>query len=73
MWVIIMPLFEPSQDIRSALLHEAEDSAGANAEVAAAWNHLFMLEVPQELFAAMEEQRAACEAIIASKDTLITG
>jgi hypothetical protein len=32
-----------------------------------------MLEVPQELFAAMEEQRAACEAIIASKDTLITG
>ncbi len=59
------------QELRSRLLAEAEQSASANAAVAARWPALFHTDVPQELFAALEEQRAACEAIIGSKDALI--
>lgn len=63
----------PPQDLRTAVLAEAEASAVANARVAGAWGGLFALEVPQALFAALEGQRAACEAVIASKDALIAG
>lgn len=61
------------QDLRSKLLSEAESSAAANAEVAVRWGSVLQLNVPQDLFRAIEEQRVACEAVIASKDRLIAG
>jgi hypothetical protein len=60
-------------ELRSMLLAEAERSAAANAELASGWPPLFDIPVPQKLWGAMEEQRAACEAIIASKDALVAG
>lgn len=61
------------QELRSKLLQEAEGSASANAEVAVRWGSVLQLNVPQDLFRAIEEQRIACEAVIASKDRLIAG
>jgi dynein regulatory complex protein 1 len=61
------------QELRGKLLAEAESSAAANAEVAVRWGAVLGLDVPQELFQAIEEQRMACEAVIASKDRLIAG
>jgi hypothetical protein len=61
------------QELRGKLLAEAEASAAANAEVAVRWGAVLGLDVPQELFQAIEEQRMACEAVIASKDRLIAG
>ncbi|WIA22959.1 hypothetical protein OEZ86_009886 [Tetradesmus obliquus] len=59
------------QELRGKLLAEAESSAAANAAVAVRWGAVLGLDVPQELFQAIEEQRMACEAVIASKDRLI--
>eukprot|EP00882_Tetradesmus_deserticola_P028801 GHRQ01032095.1.p1 GENE.GHRQ01032095.1~~GHRQ01032095.1.p1 ORF type:complete len:269 (+),score=137.27 GHRQ01032095.1:340-1146(+) len=59
------------QELRGKLLAEAESSAAANAEVAVRWGAVLGLDVPQELFQAIEEQRLSCEAVIASKDRLI--
>jgi hypothetical protein len=61
------------QELRGKLLAEAESSAAANAAVAVRWGSVLGLDVPQELFQAIEEQRMACEAVIASKDRLIAG
>jgi len=61
------------QDLRAKLLEEAERSAAANTQVAAGWPPVFDIQVPQVLWGAMEEQRAACEAIISSKDALVAG
>jgi hypothetical protein len=61
------------QELRGKLLAEAESSAAANAAVAVCWGAVLGLDVPQELFQAIEEQRMACEAVIASKDRLIAG
>lgn len=61
------------QELRGKLLAEAESSAAANAAVAVRWGAVLGLDVPQELFQAIEEQRMACEAVIASKDRLIAG
>lgn len=62
-----------AQDLRAKLLVEAEQSASDNAAVASRWQGLLYKEVPQDLFTEIEAQRQACEAIIASKDRLITG
>lgn len=43
------------------------------AQVATGWQPLFDVAVPQQLWAAMERQRGACEAVIASKDALVAG
>lgn len=66
-------VFSCTQDLRGKLLSEAEHSAAANAEVAVRWGSVLQLNVSQDMFRAIEEQRIACEAIIASKDRLIAG
>jgi hypothetical protein len=48
-------------------------SAAANAKVVAGWAPLFDIAVPQQLWGAMEAQRGACEAVVASKDALVAG
>jgi hypothetical protein len=69
----VLPNPAIQQELRGKLLAEAESSAAANAEVAVRWGAVLGLDVPQELFQAIEEQRMACEAVIASKDRLIAG
>eukprot|EP00879_Flechtneria_rotunda_P030675 GHRR01033341.1.p1 GENE.GHRR01033341.1~~GHRR01033341.1.p1 ORF type:complete len:269 (+),score=128.33 GHRR01033341.1:529-1335(+) len=59
------------QDLRNKLLAEAEAAAAANASIAVQWGAVIALEVPQDLFQAIEQQQMACEAVIASKDRLI--
>lgn len=43
----------------------------ANADVAAHWSDLFNIEVPQDLWVAIQAQQEACAHILESKDTLI--
>eukprot|EP00775_Hariotina_reticulata_P011515 gene11515-11658_t len=59
------------QELRRKLLAEAGASAAANAQIAVRWGSVLALDVPQDLFLAIEEQRAACEAVMTSKDLLI--
>ncbi|MEW5307357.1 MAG: hypothetical protein WDW36_009761 [Sanguina aurantia] len=59
------------QELRTKLLAEAEQGALQNAAVAMRWADLFSVEVPQDLYQEIEQQRQACESIISSKDTLI--
>jgi dynein regulatory complex protein 1 len=61
------------QGLRAQLLTEAETSAAANTAIAMRWSELRSLSTPQDLLAAMEEQRGACEAVIASKGRLVAG
>jgi hypothetical protein len=61
------------QDLRARLLAEAEAAAAANAAISGRWAGVLSQTVPQDMFAAIERQRMACEAVIASKDRLIAG
>lgn len=61
------------QELRSKLLVEAEAAAAANAAISPRWNGVLKLNVPQDMFNAIEQQRLACEGVIASKDRLIAG
>ena len=54
-----------------ALQEEAVRSGKQNASVEMRWAELLDKNIPQELFAAIEEQRQNCAAIISSKDALI--
>lgn len=65
------PLFV--QDLRAKLLAEAEAAAAANATISGRWAGVLSHTVPQDMFNAIEQQRLACEAVIASKDRLIAG
>ncbi|GAQ88914.1 hypothetical protein KFL_004690070 [Klebsormidium nitens] len=62
---------EQRQNLRTAVLAEAEASLKSNADVAAKWAALFTPGVPQDLAADIEKQRQACAAVIANKDALI--
>lgn len=61
------------QDLRAKLLAEAEAAAAANATISGRWAGVLSHNVPQDMFNAIEQQRLACEAVIASKDRLIAG
>lgn len=69
----IETLRRPLQELRSRILSEAEASAAANAEITARWEPLHDLDVPQELWAAMEAQQQDCQALASTKHALITG
>ncbi|GMH33905.1 hypothetical protein BSKO_01739 [Bryopsis sp. KO-2023] len=60
------------QNLRSNLLEEAEHSARQNAALAMRWADLFVLDVPQDLLAAIDKQQDLCQNIIESKDHLIS-
>lgn len=61
------------QDLRAKLLAEAEAAAAANATISWRWSGVLGHNVPQDMFDAIEQQRLACEAVIASKTRLIAG
>lgn len=61
------------QDLRAKLLAEAEAAAAANSTISGRWAGVLSHNVPQDMFNAIEQQRLACEAVIASKDRLIAG
>lgn len=61
------------QDLRAKLLAEAEAAAAANATISGRWSGALGYNVPQDMFNAIEQQRLACEAVIASKIRLIAG
>jgi hypothetical protein len=61
------------QDLRAKRLAEAEAAAAANATISGRWAGVLSHNVPQDMFNAIEQQRLACEAVIASKDRLIAG
>lgn len=50
---------------------EEEEAAKANAEIAKRWEEVSTFRVPQDLAAAIREQRKACDAVLASKDAVI--
>ena len=54
-----------------ALQEEAVRTGKQNASVEMKWAELLDKQIPQELFAAIEEQKKNCAAIIESKDALI--
>jgi hypothetical protein len=66
-------LLPTSQDLRAKLLAEAEAAAGANSTISGRWSGVLSHNVLQDMFNAIEQQRLACEAVIASKDRLIAG
>lgn len=61
------------QDLRSRLLTETEAAAAASAAIAKQWARVPGMSVPQDMMAAIEQQRLACEAVVAGKDQLIAG
>jgi hypothetical protein len=61
------------QELRGKLLGEAEGAAAANATISSRWAGVLSLNVPQDMFHAIEQQRLACEVVMASKDQLIAG
>jgi hypothetical protein len=61
------------QELRAKLLAEAEAAASANAAISSRWSGVLGHNVPQDMFMAIEQQRLACEGVIASKDRLIAG
>lgn len=54
------------------LREEAAASGRANAAVQLKWSDVVERNLPQELAAELSTQKAACTAILASKDTLLT-
>jgi len=62
---------EKRQERLQSLQEEAVRSGKQNAEVELQWGKLLEQNMPQELFAAIQEQKHACSGIIASKDDLI--
>jgi dynein regulatory complex protein 1 len=61
---------EARQERRHKLLTEAENSAKRNAAIAMKWNAVIAKEIPQDLLAEMNQQRDACERVIAAKERL---
>lgn len=59
-------------ELAARIADEAQSSAQANAVVANNWGTLYDLDVPQDLFKAVQEQKQACQRIVDSKDALIT-
>ena len=59
------------QDRLWRLQEEAVASGKANAAVEMRWNDLMQYNMPQDLHREIEAQKAACKAIIRSKDQLI--
>ncbi|CAG9464630.1 unnamed protein product [Pedinophyceae sp. YPF-701] len=62
---------ERRKELRKDMLVEAEQSAANNAQVASHWSELFSIEVPQDLWKAIQQQREACAKIVESKDKLV--
>jgi len=63
---------EAAREERMRMLdEEAGKSAEDNAAIEARWAELVSKDVPQDLHKAIEEQKARCAAVLASKDTLI--
>lgn len=62
---------ERRQDRLWRLQEEAASSGRANAAVEMRWNDLGKHSMPQDLHDALEEQKAACARIIASKEQII--
>jgi dynein regulatory complex protein 1 len=60
------------RDRLAKLQHEALASAKANAAVEMKWAEIHEKEIPQELYTDIQAQIVACNAIIRSKDELIT-
>jgi len=60
------------QDRLRRLQEEAIESGKRNAAVEMRWQELMGYNMPQELLRELNMQRAGCEAIIASKDSLIS-
>eukprot|EP00698_Gefionella_okellyi_P019178 TRINITY_DN5842_c0_g1_i1.p1 TRINITY_DN5842_c0_g1~~TRINITY_DN5842_c0_g1_i1.p1 ORF type:complete len:334 (-),score=114.68 TRINITY_DN5842_c0_g1_i1:60-1061(-) len=56
---------------RQKQLEEAQLSSKRNAAVAMTWNALYEQNIPQDLQAALDDQKAKCDQIAASKDALI--
>lgn len=63
---------ELRRDRLAKLQHEALASAKANAAVEMKWAEILEREIPQELHNEIQNQMAACNAIIHSKDELIS-
>jgi dynein regulatory complex protein 1 len=61
---------ERRQERRHKLLTEAENSAKRNAAIAMKWNAVIAKEIPQDLLAEMNQQKEACDRVIAAKDRL---
>ena len=59
------------QELRAKVLAEAEASARRNTTVAMGWTDVLNERTPQGLQTEIERQRAACAAIVASKDAII--
>ena len=59
------------QDLRAKVLAEAESSARRNTTVAMGWTDVLNERTPQGLQSEINRQRAACQAIIGSKDVII--
>lgn len=59
------------QDRMKSLDDEARFSTESNLSIAARWSELDILKIPQDLHKAIEEQKAKCAAVLASKDALI--
>lgn len=63
---------EAAREERMAAIEaEAEASMAENAAIEAKWAALHGFKVPQDLHAAIEEQKKRCAAVLASKDELI--
>ena len=60
------------QDRLRRLQEEAIESGKRNAAVEMRWQELMSFNMPQELLRELNMQRAGCEAIISSKDSLIS-
>lgn len=63
---------ERRQERRHKLLTEAENSAKRNAAIAMKWNAVIAKEIPQDLRSEMNQQKEACDRVIAAKDRLKT-
>jgi hypothetical protein len=60
-------------ELRERVTEERARSAAANAAIAAGWRPLLSIAVPEDLKAAIEQQRAACAAVVASKEAVAGG
>lgn len=67
------PLYLRLQELHARILTEAGESERRGAVLAARWEPLTSLEVPEELWAALEAQRGDCEARLARHDALVAG
>ena len=68
----IAVLYMEAQAMRVTLLRGGESSRAAQAAVDAGWAPLQAVATPQELLSALQQQQAACDAMLRCKDHVIT-